>query len=325
LRLRGVDWGRSGQIYYQSNNKEISSIAIDSLKEKIIAQFSFQTYLPFIIDEVSMGILKGLFRVVDINSYSLKDSIESTIISSSFNDYFAAGGSDFIAFVSNRSGDPQIWLKDDAGNSKQVTHFEKSFEINWLSISQKEDLIMFGKSGHINIIDRNGKVIFDSENYNNQVYKNPVFDEKNGRFIYSTQFEGEWNIETRKIYGAGQKDILFEGVTAKPCQKANCLYYIKDNDSYLYKYDPVNNTSVKIKSIGKLTKSSEWELLSENVIIYLERDKDMNKLIRLNLITDQKTILFESKAKRFSLDRKRNKIYTDLKVPGNIDLMLFNL
>jgi DNA-binding winged helix-turn-helix (wHTH) protein/Tol biopolymer transport system component len=325
LLLHGIDWDNKERIYYQSNNKEISRININTLKEEVVAKFSSQTYLPFFIDEKSFGVAKGQARVVDIDSFSL-DTLESkSVISSSFNDYFAAGGSDFVVFVSNRSGDAQVWLRDEQGNSRQLTQFDKSYEISWLSVSNTKDLIMFGKSGHINIIDRNGKMLFNSENYGNQIYKNPVFDMAGDSFIYSTQVTGEWNIETRKVNEPGDKTLLFKGLTARPCYKGDCIYYMKDKDPYLYKYDPVNNTSTKEYSIDMLTKSDEWDFLDENNIIYLLAQKDLNQVILLNLQTGVKKVLIESKTKMFSLDRARNLIYTNLLSQGNIDLMYFTL
>ena len=100
-------------------------------------------------------------------------------VSSSYNDYRGVGGGNLLAFVSNRSGEHQVWIRDESGTDRQLTDFKGSFEIQSLSVSSDGRYIICNKSGRTVIIDVEGKVIFNSEDYSSQVHYNPVIDSAN--------------------------------------------------------------------------------------------------------------------------------------------------
>ena len=325
LLLRDLDWDEDGWLYIQSGNKEISRISEFGTDEEVMAKFLSNIYLPFVVNKHSIGVVIGNYKVIDIGTFDIKSNKYKTLISSSFNDYFGSGGSDFVVFISTRSGDPQIWIKDSQGIDRQLTFFNKSYDIKRLSVSAKSDLIMYNKSGHINIIDHIGDTIFNSENYSQQVHNNPVFDIDNDRFMYSIQYNGEWTIETRKLSSPGTKNILFEGTSARPCIESDCLYYVKEKDPYLYKYTPQNNTSERIVEIGEVTNADEWDIYDDDNILFLEKGESINRIIKLNLINNSRTSILESKAKMFSFDRAKFLIYTNLESQGSIDMMYFEL
>jgi len=325
LLLTEIDWLNSEWLIYQSGNKEISKINHNGTEEQIVAKFLTKVYFPFVIDDKSIGVVQGEYTVSDVSSFDMESKELKTLISSSSNDYFAFGNSGYFVFVSDRTGDPQVWLRDSLGNNTQLTNFQKSFEISELSADFNNNLIIFNKSGHINIIDKKGTLIFDSENYSNNVHNNPVLDLENDRFLYSVQLEGEWNIESRKISSPGEKIGLFKGVSARPCIKQNCIYYLKDNDTKLYKYIPQSNTSQPVAEIGKLLKINEWDVFDRHHILYLQKDKAKNKIIKLNLSDSSKQLIFESNAKMFSLDKTTHTLYSNIVSKGNTDIMRFDL
>ena len=325
LQLHDLDWLEGGRLLYQSGNKEVSSLSLDDNDEQILAKFPSKIYLPFSVDNQMLGVVIGEYNVIDIGVFDISRKEMFPFISSSFNDYFAARGNNFTTFVSNRTGDPQIWVRDEDGNYSQVTNFEKSFEISGLSVSKKFGYIIFNKSGHINIIDRSGELIFNSENYSNNIHANPSFDRESDWFYYAIQYQGEWNIEMRTLNDVGKKTLLFEGASARACVDESCVLFMKDNDPYLYKYFPDRNTSIKLVRLGYLGDIEEWDVYDRNHVLYIDKGEGKNKLVKLNLQDKSRSILLETDANTFNLDKEKNKIYMNIVSQGNIDLMQFSL
>ena len=323
--LTGIDWSADGRIIFQSGSKEISKISIETSKQEVVARFFSNIYTPFVIDETKMGLVTGSIRVIDVSVFDFNSKQNEILISSSSNDYSAFGGVEDVVFISNRNGNPQVWLRNEQQNDIQLTRFSEAYDIQWLSTSPQNDLIMFNKSGQTNIIDKQGELIFNSENYSDQLHINPVFDVRNNRFFYSIQYDGNWNIEYRELAAPEKKWLMFKGITARPCRVESCIYYFKEKDPYLYKYNFANNSSVKIKEIGYLTRSDEWDVLDDDHLIYVEKDETKSNIVKLNLTTGNKTIILESNARLFSFNREKQLIYTDTITQGNTDMKYFVL
>ncbi|MGX5200760.1 winged helix-turn-helix domain-containing protein [Aliikangiella sp. IMCC44632] len=327
ILLTELDWDSQGFVYFQSGNKTISKMQFDGSKEEVIAQFLSKVFLPFVIDDERIGVVIGDFRVVDIEVLDLKTNLKSTLISSNANDYYAAGGKGFLGFVSSRSGEPQVWLMDENNHAKQLTQFNKTYELKWLSASVERKLLIFNKSGVINIIDEHGNVVFDSINYSNQVHNNPVFNFDDESFLYSVQYDGEWNIESRQLESLGKKRVLVKGVTARPCINAKCILYFKEKDPSLYKYSSASNTSVKLLDVDYIRRAGEWAVYDQEHILYLHKHKgeQLNEVIKLNFLTGEKESLYFTEAQSFGFQRQESKLYTNIASQGNTDLMYFDI
>lgn len=324
LKLAGLDWDTDGWIYFQSGNKEISRISALGTNEEVFARFSAHIDYPFLIDENTMGVVKGDYIVVDVGEFDLTQNKHNQLISSSFNDFYGFSGINFVGFVSNRYGDLQVWIRDQNGNDVKLTDYSKSYEIKDLSASTNKNLIIFNKSGHINIIDTTGKVYFNSENYTSQAHINPVFDDRNERFLYAVELNDEWQIESRNIYNPADKKFLLKGTSARPCEKDGCYYYFKNNDPYLYKYSTRDNSSTIVAEVGLINSVSEWDMYDDNHIIYAKKDKSQRFIVKLNIFTKEEEVLMKSKSDNFSFDKKANRLYTNIRSQGNTDIMSFN-
>ncbi|MCW9000033.1 MAG: winged helix-turn-helix domain-containing protein [Kangiellaceae bacterium] len=319
--LRNLSWEDSEYIYFASGSRELSKISSNGDSEEIVGKFSSNIYLPFKIDSARLGVMIGDYFVVDVSVFNLDTKTKNIAISSSFNDYLGASAGSYVAFVSNRSGEHQIWIRDDQGTDRQITNFKDSFEIQWLSASPDGKFIMYNKSGRTVIINTDGEVIFNSEDYSNQVHYNPVLDMVNGRFLYSTQYQSEWNIEYRTFDELGERITMFEGITARPCAFGDCLLYFKEGDPYLYKYDPVNNSSSKLLEVALISEAEEWDVFDDERILYLDKKRSPNEVIMIDFATGRKETVLVTTANRFSFDRKKNLIYTNVVSEGNTELM----
>jgi len=325
LMLRGLDWDDEGRIYFQSGNKSLSRIDFDGRDEEVVARFFADIFVPFNINKNSFGVVTGDFFVTDVKVFNFDNKSSELVVSSSSNDYFGAGGSEFVAFVSNRSGDPQVWVRDANGINKQITSYEESFELKWLSVSIERGLIMFNKSGFTNIIDTNGNLVFDSENYSSRIHNNPVFDLSRDQIIYSVLNDGDWNIEARKLSAFDERAILLKGKVARPCPESNCYFFFKERDPFIYRYRPGSNFSEKIAEIGNIGESDEWDLMDDETILYLSKGKNTNRIIEHQLDSHRETILLESDVRMFSLNEEKTGIYMNVVSQGNVDMRYFDL
>ena len=324
MMLTEVSWDKEGYIYYASGHRELSRILYTGDSEEVVGKFSRNIYLPFAIDESRLGIMTGEYSVVDVSVFDMRQKVIRNAVSSSYNDYRGARGGNLLAFVSNRSGEHQVWIRDVSGTDRQLTNFKGSFEIQSLSVSPDGNYIMCNKSGRTVIIDVEGKVIFNSEDYSNQVHYNPVIDSANQRFLYSTQYQSEWNIEYRTFDELGQRVTMFEGLTARPCAFGDCLLYFKENDPFLYRYDPGSNSSSKLIEIANIIDSGEWDVYGESSILYLEKNEKnekLNRIILVDLTDGSKKVVLETKSKSFTFDQDKKLIYTNVVAQGSTELM----
>ena len=324
LMLTGLDWHGEWILFY-SGAKELSKISSEGVSEEVIARFLTKTKYPFEVNENSIGVVVGDYTVIDVGIYDISSRKSEMLVNSSFNDYFAYKSADNVAFVSTRTGEPQVWLKDKNEEYFQVTDFIESFEVSELTASSNLQLILFNRSGVINIYNYSGEEVFNSQNYSSYVYRSPVLDEVNDRFIYSVQINGEWHIEQRSLSSPQIRTPLFKGTTARPCRQSNCIFYTKDRDTSLYKYIPEENTSLKIADLKEIDTIDQWAIIDDTSLIYLKRGKEINKVTELDLVSSSEKTLLETKAKMFTFDRDKNQILLNIVSPGNTDIMYFSL
>ncbi len=162
--------------------------------------------------------------------------------------------SDKIAFISSRSGRPQVWFASSQNplQAKQITTFKDEL-IQSISLSPKGQFLLIhfthNSSEHIMCIRSNGKIIshFSSDKIG---FSNPEWSQSEDYFYYgSNKSNGKWNIYKRNL--SGDFDSLIStmgGVRALEDANSNMLYIVKKDAGTIFRltpkgeYQPVTNS-----------------------------------------------------------------------------------
>ncbi|MBV1911438.1 MAG: winged helix-turn-helix domain-containing protein [Kangiellaceae bacterium] len=307
--LMSIDWIDENKLVVRTGYGELSSLDIVSGELTILFETDKTISFPFAYNQSMIGYMQGFLKVRDIIRLE-PDGGSKNVISSSFRDfspvYAEKAGS--IAFISNRSGKYQIWLLNKENELTQVTQFKDNPRIGNLTISHDGKLIGFVINAHLQIMGTDGSLKFKSKEKN--VYKNPVFSTNSQMVYYSSNVNGEWFIESRLMSKLIEKTIVEQGYVIKPCIKSDCFYFIKTNDSILYKSENGNSASTGV-ILKDITRPDQM-LIMDDLVYYLNREGSQSELLQQNLTTKQVKSILPLPSLRFSIQKKPLGVFTSI-------------
>ncbi|NQZ23909.1 MAG: winged helix-turn-helix domain-containing protein [Colwellia sp.] len=239
---------------------------------------------------------KANIKQVDLTENELK--VES-LIYSTFKDHSAdihmINDIKAIAFVSNRSGNYQIWLQKQ-GQLTQLTQFTQSDTyITDVLFSSDGRSILFKLNDQLKIFKLETNKVINITHPTDKI-RNAIWScDSNNEVIVIAQSSGVW--ATYKINLTDGSSSKF--INAVTSIQSNCNYqqYIvtKQNKVGLYAYNLADNTFEKSVFFSKtlFPANDQWSV-SENKLYKI--NKDGKHLIELNLLTRQEKIkLFTKK------------------------------
>jgi len=314
-------WSESGeQLIVRIETKKFGAIDINSGRISTVLDANYPVTYPFNMPNNSIGYVRGNQKVDDIIKLDLSGKI-LTVISSSFHDSMPvyAQNMDVIAFVSNRSGRPQIWILDKNGDTRQLTKFESSFRVGSLAISDDGTHLAYTINAQIHIIDDKGVNLFSSND--NATYKNPSFSEDGTILYYSINYQDSWRIESRPLNNLTAPIHQIAGYIAKPCSTPKCLFFIKYNQTNLFKWDNgvVQDTGLEL---GDIQYSSQLAVSGSH--IYHVNNSDA-RLMSHDLNTNKSESLIKVPSNKFSFDHKNSLIYSSIRRESETMLERFQL
>ncbi|MCP4985076.1 MAG: hypothetical protein GY928_03095 [Colwellia sp.] len=243
-----LTWQNNDTLYYITKNNKINTLSINDMSVKTIFQASDSIGTPNFINEKNILLTYGRRHKSDIQSLNLSSLKTSSIVESTSNDTGAAiYQKDKVAFVSDRSGVNQIWLKNLTNNNyKQLTFFEESLSITNLSFSINGQSLLFLFNKKLHIIDlTSGSAQAISHSLEN--IKNPIWAcNSNSEVLLLSLIDSTWmlyqvNLTTKK------EKILSIDITSLNS-------YCKNNEYFA--------TSGSMKGIYPV--NSDWTLDFEN-------------------------------------------------------------
>ncbi|MCW8999320.1 MAG: hypothetical protein OQK04_11460, partial [Kangiellaceae bacterium] len=314
--LLSVAWNYDGSgIIYRSGAGELSEMMIGSKETKPLIKAAAPIYGPFQIDKKSYGFMRGEPVVSDIEVFDLTSGESLGLaVESSFNDSLPAyaAAADKLAFVSNRSGLPQIWLneKDKSGKVRltQLTNFERSARLLSLSIDPLGTYLVFTTEAQLNVLNiKTGEIIFNSGS-NSAEHAYPTFS-SNGQKIYYTVKDGaNWRIEERRVDSLKIRKVLTDGFFARGCPLEDCIYLIKRDSTTLHKL-LANGTEIDTNiDVSNVQFVDQFQILGESILV-VSKGEQGNKLKNINLITGEETVIANASSSRFFLDNINKRIF----------------
>ncbi|WP_281556656.1 winged helix-turn-helix domain-containing protein [Thalassomonas sp. RHCl1] len=155
-----LSWSKFGNhiLYTGGDTNTINAVNINTKKHIPLFQHTKQLLDPVMLSETNFLVSFGDLYKSDIKQVDLSkpDLVVSNLINSSFKDHSAAiyenSEREKIAFVSNRSGNYQIWLKEH-NKLQQLTQFEGKPYIEDLSFSLNGKNLLFLKDNKLKVLN----------------------------------------------------------------------------------------------------------------------------------------------------------------------------
>lgn len=297
---RYFDWSKDGRtLIYNRNAKEIDAFDVSMRVEKNIAKsvepISFPSHSP-VKHELAVVAGRKVVNIVSepLESTSQPDDSPVTVISSSSIDNYAeyANTTDQIAFVSRRTGEPQIWLKDTDGSEQQLTYFEQNFDIRRIRWSPQDDSLLFIHNQYLyqlELTDRMLKVLYRAKK--GESIEGESWTQDGDSVLFSSNRDGDWQIYRINLSGKAENQkveqlTLKGGYAAFESSERDGIYYLKYHTKGLwYKRYESEEETILINNVDVFSWNSIY--LRHNNIYYLSSDYPKMKLYRFDLDEQQ--------------------------------------
>lgn len=307
--LMSAGWINDKELVLRTGWGQLSRLDLNSGNLSKIIEIDDTVSYPFAINNSIVGFMKGTLRVKDIIQIEPNGSTKN-VISSSFRDDnpVYAEKSGHIAFISNRSGKYQIWIRNELGELTQVTELTKNLRIWNLTISRDGQYIAFVINTQLQIMKSDGTLLFKSEEH--QLNTNPVFSNNSEQIYYASRLNGEWYIEYRMMDDLSSKYQSERGYVIKPCADDGCFYFIKYKESELFKSEEgkVFSTGVMLSNIDEPHQITIYG----DSIYYLSMEQVGQELLVQNMETKEVNSIMALSSSQFSLREEPFQVYTTI-------------
>ena len=291
------DWSRDGKSLLLADSNVIQQINVETtaVSSIVLPDDVMPLYLSVESDNQVLVSQRDTqtFKLMKLVDPFASDELKAEmIIESESASYFAARSyknSDKMYFVSNRTGNPQLWIKN-GDTFNQLTFFsgKSRARIGELKLSVNEDYLLFKHGSQLKFLELANNNVHSINELNDTKVGSYVWA-KDGLSIYYTQVKGEtrqvwrFNLRTRQ---STYQDIVGRGLLSD--EHGNVYYF---TDQYLHNID----SSMKYSLSG----SQVNRFFNEVSGRYLYSTDGINSLSRLNLETgefDEKEIPYRIRA-----------------------------
>ncbi len=307
--LMSVGWINNNELVVRTGWRQLSRLNLNSGKLKTIIEIDDTVSYPFVINNRTVGYMKGTQSVRDIVQVD-RNGKSKNVISSSFRDdhpvYAEKDGR--IAFISNRTGKYQIWIQNQLGELTQVTKLTKNLRIWNLTISRDGQYIAFVVNAQLKIMRTDGTLLFESEK--KHLNTNPVFSHNSKRIYFASNINGEWFIEYRNMNNLKAKTQLNKGYVIKPCIGEDCYYFIKYKESELFKSEGGNTHSTGVQ-LSNIQEPDQITII-DNLVYYLSIEEVNLELLVQNIETKEVSSVMTLSGTQFSIQEEPFRVYTTI-------------
>ena len=293
-----IAWAQSSShvLYLDEEENTLNGINIISGDITSLYRYSDKVTDPLMYSDTEILFALGYTHTIDIQKINLsqKKLTPTTLITSSFRDWSGAiaplENREIIAFVSNRSGRDQIWIKENS-KLQQLTYFTKQTQIIDLNFSANSEKILFlmnDKLYVLNIKSREVKAVISPAD---QVNNFSWLCHSNNNILISVLTNGDWHLYQVNIQTQESK-LLTTGISSihSQCETAtkNSRYYASTSASkgifQLKDNWKINETFHYFPNIN-LGYNQEWGV-SKDAIYRISR---RGEIYRLDFTTRQST------------------------------------
>ncbi|MGX2954704.1 TolB family protein [Shewanella sp. JL219SE-S6] len=118
-----------------------------------------------------------------------------------------------LIFVSNRSGLPQLWRRDEQGTEKQLSRLSTFSHIDELSYSADDKLVAGSLNQQVFVLNpENGELKFFPQLGN---VRNVSWGRSSNELLAAVSVDGRWQINSLLLDSGEQQPLLTDGFSAK--------------------------------------------------------------------------------------------------------------
>ncbi|WP_130243946.1 winged helix family transcriptional regulator [Pseudoalteromonas rubra] len=179
------------EIVFVDSNDNLAAIDVRTRETRVLFSSEHHIQTPISVDTSTLLASVGEFKTNNVQAWSLTqpDEPPTPLIQSSFNDRGAVMFKDTdttkIAFISNRSGNNQLWLYDGQAY-EQLTHFAAGHTLNNLQFSHDGQLISFLDNNQLAILSLAAKEINHFGKLGDN-FRNPIWMCGSSRYLLTTR------------------------------------------------------------------------------------------------------------------------------------------
>ncbi|NVJ59708.1 MAG: PD40 domain-containing protein [Gammaproteobacteria bacterium] len=280
-RLKSVTWSKdSSKIIYVSDYNQLMAYSLRDGTHQTIARNVQRIHSPNsspVKDEVAIVVGQSAIDIWQQNiqetesgdKWELLDAPNS-FISSSAIDYFPvyANNSNKAAFVSLRSGDIQVWIREEQGKEYPVTNFKDGRSINRLRWSPDDRYLLSESNNQIFTIDtklKNAEILFSDDEW--PTVEVPSWSADGKSIYFSSDKDGEWQIFRLSVSSGNVVEQITSlgGYSAQESENGEFLYYLKYHKPGLWKYSLTEKTEELLQEDIDVYSHNGWYVRGDNI------------------------------------------------------------
>ncbi len=320
--LYSIAWV-NGQKLLVKGDTGFEVVALDGQTHSVDFEDTESKNFIFSLRNDRFGFVKGDLYARDIYEIDLVNKTQDGTLSSVNHEYRAviAKESDEIAFVSTRYGNKQIFLT----NNKvpvQLTHFKTRTLIFDMAISSDGELIAFTRNNQLNVLDKNGKILYQKSGLIVGISFSP--DGKDLFFGIDTETD-------RSIKRLNLSDFIessyTEGFMPKATNEGD-VYFFRQLEEFdkpvLHKITPEGGVLEMFEIPFDLTTSNSFDVM-HGQLFYVKRTQKGKLLVKHDLVTGDVTSITPITSSKFSLNQDLTKLVTSKSGQVQNNLSSFHL
>lgn len=233
-------------------------------------------------------------NLVDLKTKGLVKQVTNSTSNEVMPSYANLSGQ--LAYLSDKSGEYQIWVVDELGNHEMVSDSPVSISVTPLKWSPNDQYILFQHLDEIFTLDVVGRKIERVIDLSHKAYvANWSFD---GRSIfYSSEKSGEWQIWQYYLESNVHRQITIEGGYSANQHASGDIYLSRIHQHGLWRLSPDPNSSTGFALVERVLEDFDatnwisWQLTDESIYFYGATNENKG-LYSLDLTTKKRSFLF---------------------------------
>lgn len=237
------------------------------------------------------------------------------------NPSFSANG-EFLAFASDRSGSPEIWIADIASNRmRRLTNFNGGLVLHprW---SPDGATIVFNAriKGNADIYTAEVETgVVQRWTNSPAIDATPHWSNDGTKILFSSNRSGSWQIWERPLEKSAAEQVTIDGGAGSEAHEAvNGLIMAKPGEPGLWSFDATLKKTKKILDTNFPMLFRPWTVVN-NSIFYLDAEDGEVVIRRFDLLTSTNTNISAMPGLRIT-----DLPYVDLAVPPEMDFFVFS-
>ncbi|MCW9017256.1 MAG: hypothetical protein OQJ89_09840, partial [Kangiellaceae bacterium] len=322
-----VNWSADDKsLIYKNDRNQIVKTRITDRTKELLAEVPLPFYSPIILNqtEESLAIVLGTISSAQVVKSDLKTNSQSVLVRSAFQERLAATSKDGkqIAWVSNRTGLPQIWSKQENGVERKLTDLKKFSRFSSLSYSPDGKMLGGVVDGHYFTFNLDTQLMLWSDN---KVATFTNFEWRSGQHEFFVT-KNQHGHRTQLVVDAFSNQIKVfdkapDAYLVKESLDGRFLYTWNINTRQITRIDLFSDTKYVFEMKTDLARTNQWCMTSRG-LLFSRQLNDHTQLVLIEHTSDSPEIIIEKfNSRTVSTPSDGQWILTTQNSAGNTELV----